>query len=86
MAKPTTERVPVSERALIQRINRVLAKQDEVVKTTRGEKAESELGRHYILNFSFNGIMQKDIDIEACGRELKVLRPWEMMVAEEGVT
>jgi hypothetical protein len=71
------QKVPVSERALIQRISRKLWDDDQVVKTTRGGQAEMALGRHYILDWKINGIMHKDIDLEDWGRKLGVLKTWE---------
>ena len=40
----TKQKVPVSMRAVIQRINRKLTDDDEVLKTTRGERARFDLG------------------------------------------
>jgi len=78
----TTKGVPVSERALIQRLNRKMHSDDLMVKTTRpGSRAEFDLGRHYILNWRIDGVMAqgKDIDLEAYGREYGVLKAWERL-------
>ena len=74
--------MPVTERALIQRINRVLKKQDEVLKATRGARARQELGDFYILDFNRNRIIEKNVDPEEVGKELKVLLPYERLVRE----
>jgi hypothetical protein len=71
------QKAPVSERALIQRINRKLWDDDEMVKTTRGGRAEMDLGRHYVVNWRINGVIHKDIDLEDWGRDLGVLKNWE---------
>ena len=52
--------VPVSERALIQRINRKLASDLEVLKTARGRRAEFDLGRYYVIDL--RGIARGDLD------------------------
>src|SRR4029077_4905862 len=56
------KRVPLSERALVQRINRKLATQDEVLKKTRGARAIQELGDYYILDLRANALLFKDVD------------------------
>jgi hypothetical protein len=71
------QKVPVTERALIQRINRKLHDDDQMVKTTRGGRAEMDLGRHYVLNWRINGVVHTNIDLEDLGRELGVLQDWE---------
>jgi hypothetical protein len=72
-----TEGVPVTMRALIQRINRKIAMDGEVLKTARGQAARAELGDYYIINVHHNFVSAKDVDLEARGRELGVLRPYE---------
>lgn len=71
--------VPVTERALVQRINRVLAKQDEVLKAARGERAVVDLGRYYVLSVSGNYVVDKDVDLEDLGRALEALKPFEVL-------
>jgi hypothetical protein len=75
------QKVPVTERALIQRVNRKLWHDDEMVKTSRGARAELDLGRHYIVNWRINGLTHRNIDLEDWGRELGVLRDYEELVA-----
>jgi len=71
------ETVPVSQRALIARINRALKKDDEVLKATRGERWRDEQGDFYILDWRKNWIVYKHVDLEELGRELEVLKPFE---------
>jgi hypothetical protein len=70
-------KVPVTKRALVQRINRALKEQDEVLRTARGAKALADLGEFYVVDVKINGIVGKHVDIEALGRKLKVLEPYE---------
>jgi hypothetical protein len=74
MAKAT-----VSQRALIQRINRALAPDDMVLKTSRNERMRLDVGDWYVVNTRINGIVQpyKHRDLEDIGRELGVLKDWE---------
>jgi hypothetical protein len=74
MAKQVTDdRIPVSRRALIQRINRKLPGY-KTLKTTRGLNGTG-LGRHYIIDEYNNSITR--VDPEKLGRELGVLRGYE---------
>ena len=70
-------KVPVSKAALFRRINRRLAQDDEVLKTTRGARAIMDLGEYYVLDWRRNWATHKDVDPEGLGRELGVLKEWE---------
>ena len=74
--------VPVTMRALVQRINRALAQDDEALKKTRGARAIQELGDYYVLDFNRNALVEKDVDPEEFGRELGVLQDYERLVKE----
>ena len=73
----TITAVPVSKRALLQRINRALAKEEEMVKTLRGDRWLHDLGRYYRLDLNRNVIMEKHVDLEETGRQLGVLAKYE---------
>ena len=86
MTARKARRVPVSERALVQRINRKLTKDDEQLHATRpGTRAEFDLGRYYVRDFRCPNIVRMHVDIEDLARELEVLQPWEEMVPTEDV-
>lgn len=74
-----TRTVPITQRALIQRINRALKDNDESLKKTRGAAMELECGEYYILSFR-NVVMNKHVDPEELGRSLGVLKPHERVV------
>jgi hypothetical protein len=76
------QKVPVSERALIQRINRKLLDDDQVVKSARGSRAEQELGAFYVIDFRHNCIVKKDVALRALGRKLGALRSYEYLVED----
>ena len=69
--------VPVTMRALLQRLNRKLGAEGEVVKAARGEKARQEMGDFFHLDVDRNAIIATDVDPEQLGRKLGVLHPWE---------
>jgi hypothetical protein len=74
---------PVSERALIQRINRKLAADDEKLKKLRSKRWRSAMGTYFIINVRGNFVNTKHVEIEAYGRELGVLTDWEELVLDE---
>jgi hypothetical protein len=76
-------RVPVSFRALMQRINRKLAKKEEQLCSNRSDHWSSDLGAYYVLNLRSNSITDDHVDPEALGREIGVLRPWEVVEEEK---
>ena len=80
-------RVPVSERALVQRINRALAKDEweppPILKKTRGARALVDLGEFYVIDQRRNLIVEKDVDLERYGRELGALEDWEELAEEK---
>ena len=78
MAEQATDnRVPVSRRALIQRINRKLPGH-ETLKTNRAPgSTHRELGRYFIVDEYNNSITCRFVDLKKLGRELGVLRGYE---------
>ena len=76
--------VPVTRRALLQRINRRLKDEGEVVYAARGTQARRDLGDYYRLDLSRNAVIEKDVNPEALGRKLGVLQQYEYLRAREG--
>jgi hypothetical protein len=83
---PGRTQVPVSLRALVQRINRKLAHDGEVLKKLRGERYRAEFGTYYIVNLDRNCLETTDVDPVALGQELGVLAAWETVREEEETT
>jgi hypothetical protein len=75
----TGRRLPVSERALIQRINRVLAKDGQRLRATRGERARLDFGWYWVHELSRNLCLDTHVDLESMGRELGCLKEWERL-------
>jgi hypothetical protein len=71
---PQARKVPITERALLERINRKLADDDEIIKKT-------DLG-YYRLNLCDGTIVAHNVDMERLGRVLGVFRPFEVLAAE----
>lgn len=72
-------KVPVTKRALIQRVNRALAKDGEQLKATKGAQAQLDLGEFYVVDVSGNSVSRKDVDLEKLARELGALKPYEAL-------
>jgi hypothetical protein len=72
-----TKKVPVTMRAVIQRLNRHLAHRDEKLKAYRGERDRFNMGDYYIIDVSENVVLVKDVDPEQKAREAGVLKAWE---------
>ena len=82
----TKQKVPISMRALIQRINRKLRHNGDVLKVARGSPAESEAdaGRYFIVNIERNLLVNDHCDPEAIGREIGVMAEHERLVKDSG--
>jgi hypothetical protein len=76
--KTKAGKIPVTMRALIQRINRKLAKEDFGPPGEQLRKSKRS-GVYYIINFRGNYVTHMDVDVEGLGRELGVLREWEQV-------
>ena len=77
MAK--THKIKVSERALVQRINRVLTERDEVLKKARSERVSLDVGKYFVLDTRLNAVVRKDVALEDYGRSLKTLKDYEVL-------
>jgi len=73
-------RVPVGRVALVARINRRLAENNEQLRASKSAAAKQEMGDYYIVNTQVNGITNSNLDLEDLAREMKCLQPWEMLV------
>lgn len=69
----------VSERAVLQRVNRALSHWDlRVRKTVRGSRAEFDLGEYFEVD-TRNCCTHSNIDLESWARNLGVLKDYETM-------
>jgi glycine cleavage system regulatory protein len=77
MKKLTTEKIQITERALFQRINRLLHKQGGNLRTAHNQRIKASMGRYYIIDTEHNAISALHVDLEKLGRKLGVIEPWE---------
>jgi hypothetical protein len=70
-------KVIVTHRALMARINRHLATDLRVLKTARAGAPREALGDFYVVDLGQNEVVHSNVNPESFGRELGVLRAWE---------
>ena len=74
--------VPVTLRALTQRINRKLATEGQKLLAARGETQKAEVGNHFIIDTEKNVVVAKNVDLEKLGKKLGVIKPFETLAEE----
>jgi hypothetical protein len=67
---------------LHQRINRKLAAKGQTLRKTRA-RWQHNLGDYYVVDLSRNFIVEKVRNLEALGREVGALEPWESLADED---
>ena len=75
----------VTASTLAKRTNRQLAKRGRfglVLKKTRGVQAYLDLGDYWILDAETGMVADKHVDLSELGRELGVLRDYEVLVED----
>jgi hypothetical protein len=75
--KPKAIKMKVTTRALVQRINRKLANENQKLCATRGERSRAEFGDYYIVNLHSGNVTSWRINPDEMARQLGVLRPYE---------
>jgi hypothetical protein len=76
-------RVPVSERAVTQRINRKLAASGEKLQKCRSDRWRHDVGDWYVIDVDRNLVLHKHVGLEELGRKLGVLHEYENLVADD---
>lgn len=72
--------VTVSKRALLQRVNRALVKENARLKSCRETAMQYEtLGDFYRVDEEHNCIVKKDVDLVSIAKELGVIADWERL-------
>jgi hypothetical protein len=79
--KAETIRVPITVRSLIERINRVLAADDRIMKRARGKLALAALGHFYIVD-THKAVVARNIKLEEFARELGTLQVYEQLIGD----
>lgn len=78
------EKVPITERALLKRINRSLAEDGQMVRKTRALRRPwieypQGFGPFHRHDLRRNFVLETDLDLEGFAREIGILREGEQM-------
>ena len=74
-------KVQITKRALVQRINRYLAKENKALhQTGRSNRTEEQFGTYYIIDTAMNCVTADHIDLVEYGRQIEVLKLYEEVV------
>lgn len=84
MMTKTSKDTPVDRDAVIKRVNRILAKSDRKLKTTRaGGWTRITLGDFYTVNTYTNVVAERQLDLDFYARSLGVLASNEYITTRE---
>jgi hypothetical protein len=73
---------PVTEKAIVARINRNRKPDLEMLRKSRGRMMESNFGEFYVIDLRRNCILDTHVDPETYARELGVMRGYEFIEDE----
>lgn len=76
-------KVSISMRALLQRINRTLAKDGQVLKKSRSEKMICSVGEYFIVDLKSSCIICQNENPIDLGKKIGALKPYEEVSDEE---
>lgn len=82
MAKAS--KIPVTRRALFQRLQRALRRDDLLLKTARTERLRLNVGDYFTVGLFTNAVMDQHVDLEKMGKEYGVLHDYEALEKEGG--
>ena len=77
--------IPITKRALLQRVNRALNKEDRQLKKAVGARLQQNVGEYYVVDLRLNAVAMLDVDPVELARKLEVLQPWERVANEDAV-
>jgi hypothetical protein len=73
--------IPITGRALFQRLSRALARDGKMLKKTRAAPARSAIGDYYIINR--DGIVAHHVNLVQLAREIGALQSYEYLIATD---
>jgi hypothetical protein len=76
------KKVPVSQQALMHRVNRRLKKAEEVLRKSHGLRMLATLGGYYVVDTSKKIICRYHVDLETEARRIGALSAWEKLADE----
>jgi hypothetical protein len=78
-AKSGATTVPVTARALFQRVNRKLAEKGQRLNKSRSKAARAEMGDYYVIDTSGAGVVRHHVSLVELAREVGALESWERL-------
>lgn len=82
MSKTKPILCPLSRRAVIQRVNRILKPRMEALRTWRTSDIRYKAGDLYHLDLNRNCILNLNVDLEDFARKLGAMQKWETIKEE----
>ena len=76
------KKVPVSHRAVLARVNRILAKEEKTFRVSRSQGERSNLGDAYILDTSKNEVVDSRVSLKDLAAKLGAIKAFEEMADE----
>lgn len=73
------DKVPVSGRGVLQRVNRALEKKHHQIRKNRSFETHAEWGRYYRLDLTKGAVIGKNVNLEKLARDLGCLEAWEAL-------
>jgi hypothetical protein len=81
-AQPKPIFVPLTRRALYQRLARALARSGKTLRKARAAPARRHVGEYFILSDN-DGIVAHHVDLQQLAREIGVLQTYEQLITED---
>lgn len=78
------ERISVTARAVIQRINRRIKPGRQRLLAARGNRDEAQTGHYYLVSTETGRLIETHIDLEKLARREHALELWEELEPKEG--
>lgn len=76
--------VPISERAVFQRLSRTLEKKGKRLKSNNRPGPAPDIGNYFIVSLERMSVVKTHVDLEKLARELGVLKPYERVEKGKG--
>jgi len=77
------DKITISARALIQRLNRKLAPDKMIKSNRRSERLTHQYGTYYVLDIKQKKVVQSRVDLAQLARRLGAINDWEEINAED---
>ena len=73
-------KVKISHAAMMARLRRALAKEEQAIHRSRSGSIEAELGEFYVVHTRLNSVVAQHVDPESWAREIGAVKPFEIVL------